>query len=99
MFALSLSGIGMIGGSIFISASLTFWFGVKLIRDGSTNIESGTIVSVRHLPFRSFLVIIIKIISRQDSKPNNELNICVIGMLCQWEPLILLEPRIHVIQK
>ncbi|KAL5111987.1 ATP-dependent translocase ABCB1 [Taenia crassiceps] len=37
-------GIGMIGGSIFASAGLTFWFGVK--ENIANNVESGTIVSV-----------------------------------------------------
>ncbi|VDK32048.1 unnamed protein product [Taenia asiatica] len=37
-------GIGLIGGSIFASAGLTFWFGVKEHIDHG--VESGTIVSV-----------------------------------------------------
>ncbi|KAM3178291.1 hypothetical protein ACTXT7_002875 [Hymenolepis weldensis] len=40
-----LLGIGLIGGSVFAAAGLTFWFGVK---EGveNKNIDSGTIVSV-----------------------------------------------------
>ncbi|VDL59798.1 unnamed protein product [Hymenolepis diminuta] len=38
-------GIGMIGGSIFAAAGLTFWFGVKESLENN-QIDSGTIVSV-----------------------------------------------------
>ncbi|KAL5962748.1 ATP-dependent translocase ABCB1 [Taenia solium] len=37
-------GIGLIGGSIFASAGLTFWFGVK--EHTENGVDSGTIVSV-----------------------------------------------------
>lgn len=40
-----LLGIGLIGGSIFASAGLTFWFGAReYVENG---VESGTVVSVR----------------------------------------------------
>ncbi len=42
-------GIGLIGGSIFGSAGLTFWFGVKELVDNPNTLESGTVVSVSHL--------------------------------------------------
>ncbi|VDO04951.1 unnamed protein product [Rodentolepis nana] len=39
-------GIGMIGGSIFAAAGLTFWFGVKESLENGNYIDSGTITSV-----------------------------------------------------
>ena len=36
----------MISFSVFSSAGLTFWYGVKLLLDGEVGIDSGAIVTV-----------------------------------------------------
>uniref|UniRef100_A0A5K3EJJ9 ABC transporter domain-containing protein n=3 Tax=Mesocestoides corti TaxID=53468 RepID=A0A5K3EJJ9_MESCO len=39
-------GVGLISFSIFSSSGLTFWYGIKLITEGDTSVQGGTIVSV-----------------------------------------------------
>ncbi|VDD73998.1 unnamed protein product [Mesocestoides corti] len=47
-------GVGLISFSIFSSSGLTFWYGIKLITEGDTSVQGGTIVS------RSFVVLLMR---------------------------------------